>query len=120
MVISIIIVIEFSYFSAIQAEIVGRETDGEMVKFLANVQAVYKRGVRKIPRGEQSMWVSMHDLTCKCPKVRLHRRYLIISNDAATRDGGVTLDEKSIVIPWRDEWQNRVRRFQKMERKGRC
>ncbi len=109
-------------FSAIQAQVVSRETMDDYVRFTVNIMTVYKRGNDKsIHRGEQILWVSAQDLLCKCPKIRLHRRYLIIAkdNDNPNRPG-ILLDRKSLVIPWQDTWQLRLRKFQKQERKGRC
>ena len=113
--------IRFFVLPAIQAEVVGRETLDDWVKFTVNINTVYKRSQQRINRGEEVMWVPVHDLTCKCPKVRLHRRYLIVSKDKTSGSrSGIVLDSKSIVIPWKDDWQNRLRKFQRYERKGRC
>ena len=111
-----------SLISAIQAQVVSRESIDDWVRFTVNIMTVYKRGNDKtIHRGEQIVWVSARDLLCKCPKVRLHRRYLIIAKDNTDPNRpGILLDRKSIVIPWQDQWQRRLRRFQKQERRNRC
>lgn len=57
--------------TAIQAEVVARETIDEWVKFTVNIIAVYKRGGDSVRRGEQVIWVEMKDLMCKCPKVNM-------------------------------------------------
>lgn len=116
-----IILILLYLFAAIQAEVVGRETLDDWVKFTVNINTVYKRRQQRINRGEEIMWVPVQDLTCKCPKVRLHRRYLIVSEDKTSGSrSGLVLDNRSIVIPWKDKWQKRLRKFQREERKGRC
>ena len=100
--------------SAIQAQITGRETMGEYVKFTAVVQNIYKRD-NKIRRGEVELWVQSQDLACKCPKVRLHRVYLILGKDikAPGKSNGIILDRRSIVVPWKDAWDRRLRKLQK-------
>ncbi|ELU09550.1 hypothetical protein CAPTEDRAFT_212564 [Capitella teleta] len=51
----------------------------------------------------------------------LHRMYLILSRDLRDqRRPGFVLDRKSIVIPWKDEWQRRLRRFKQHDDRGDC
>ncbi|XP_041363033.1 netrin-1-like [Gigantopelta aegis] len=107
---------------AIQAQVVSREKVEDWVKFTINVISFYKqsRGDRT-RRGETYLWVPKKDLKCKCPKIRLSQRYLIVGK--LKRNGnrsGYIVDRTSIVIRWKDKWQRRLRRFVKHERRGKC
>ncbi len=106
--------------SAVQAQIVSREHVGDYVRFTAEVRNIYKRE-NKIRRGEVNIWVSNADLQCKCPKVRLHRVYLILGKDGSSGGGrtGLTLDSRSVVVPWKDAWDRRLRKLQK-QGNGQC
>jgi netrin receptor unc-5 len=67
------------------------------------------------------IWVSQVDLGCKCPKVRVGRRYLIISHDnKQNAQNGLILDNKSLVMRWQDTWKRRMQRFMKYDRRGKC
>ncbi|XP_064637889.1 netrin-1-like isoform X1 [Lineus longissimus] len=107
---------------AIQAQITSRESINEWVKFTVNVQSIFKKSrKRTIKRGESFVWVSQADLSCKCPKVRVGRRYLIISHDnKQNAQNGLILDNKSLVIRWQDTWKRRMQRFMKYDRRGKC
>ena len=82
---SIVLLMTFLTLVAIQAEVRGRETIGEWVRFTVIINTVYKRGKEKVARGEEVMWVRAEDIACKCPKIRLNRRYLILSKDRTRR-----------------------------------
>lgn len=69
----------FSFsISAIQASVLSRETAGNWIKFTIHVMQVYKQGPAKVHRGTQFLWVSVKDLACKCPKIRIKQTYLIL------------------------------------------
>ncbi|ESO98632.1 hypothetical protein LOTGIDRAFT_201560 [Lottia gigantea] len=109
---------------AIHAQVVSREKVDDWVKFTINVLNSYKRGTSPIDRARRGgtyLWVPKKDLQCKCPKIRLSRRYLIVGkhkrNDSRS---GFVIDRKSVVIRWKDKWQRRLRRFVKHERRGKC
>jgi len=107
---------------AIQANVVSRENmDGEWVKFTANVENVFKSRNVKLRRGKlETLWVSLTDLACKCPRIRHSRRFLIIGNHFKNGREGITLDRRSIVIDWKDEWARRLRQFARYEKKKKC
>ncbi len=67
----------FSVVSALQVQVVERETMGEWVKFTGNVLNIYKRQA-KIKRGSVNIWVLAADLTCKCPKGQYMKHLYII------------------------------------------
>ena len=68
----------FPSISAIQASVLSRETAGNWIKFTIHVMQVYKQGPAKVHRGTQFLWVSVKDLACKCPKIRIKQTYLIL------------------------------------------
>lgn len=106
---------------AIQANILSRETVGDWVKFTINVISLYKRDPTRTRRGETFLWVPRQDVRCKCPKLRLARRYLIIGRHRRKYNRpGYIADRKTIVVRWRDRWQRRLRRYMKHERRGKC
>ena len=75
---------------------VSRENmDGEWVKFTANVENVFKSRNMKLRRGKlETIWVSLTDLACKCPRIRHSRRFLIIGNNIKSGREGITLDRR--------------------------
>lgn len=104
-----------------ELEIIDRESIGTFVKFTANILKVFTQGKSKIRRGETTLWVSMEDLACKCPKIRLNRKYLVVSKDSKSGGrSGFTLSRKSKVIPWKDRWERRIRKYQKAAKFGKC
>ncbi|XP_023239606.1 netrin-1-like [Centruroides sculpturatus] len=106
---------------AMQANVLSRETLGEWVRFTVHVMQVYKQGPSKVRRGTQFLWVSLADLACKCPKLRVKNTYLILGkDDRHSEHPGLSADGRSIVIEWKDDWARRLRRFQRRQRKGRC
>ncbi|XP_072044418.1 netrin-1-like isoform X2 [Amphiura filiformis] len=106
---------------AAQVHILSREKVGDWVKFTVNVNTVFKKGKQKIRRGDQFMFVPKADLQCKCPKIRLGRRYLILGSDNPNKDqDGLLVDRKATVIRWQEDWNRRLRKFQRGERKNSC
>lgn len=49
--------------------------------------------------------------------IELFRPYLILGRESEGTMPGLTVGQKSIVIEWKDEWQRRMRRFQRRGRK---
>ncbi|KJH42273.1 hypothetical protein DICVIV_11735 [Dictyocaulus viviparus] len=45
------------------------------------VENIFKRGIRG-RRGETSLWMSAHSVMCKCPKIRIGHRYLLLAGRA--------------------------------------
>lgn len=108
---------------AAKVEIVGKQIVGTWVKFTINVLAVYKKSPDKKlnQRGETQLWVEKRDLQCKCPRLKLKAKYLILGkikkNDTRV---GFVVDRRSIVTPWKSKWQRRMRSYMKAEDKGSC
>ena len=108
-------------FTAMKVLVTSRDTLGEWVKFTAEVQDVYKQGRYQIKRGRAQLWVSMTDLACKCPKIRLNRQYLISSKDSKSAGRtGFTLSRRSKVVAWKDKLQSRLLRFRQNFQYNRC
>ncbi|XP_052900371.1 netrin-A-like [Anopheles moucheti] len=91
-----------------------------VVQFHLSVQKVFKRSRNPVsPLAKASKWsdvpyiVSAHDLDCRCPKLKVHRSYLILGNDSEGPTGMLGVGPRSILIEWRDEWHRRLRKFQR-------
>lgn len=108
-------------FAAVHANILSRETVGEMVKFTVHVISIYKPDPKLNRRGETYLWIPKRDVKCKCPKLRLGRQYLLIGRQRRRYNGsGYDVDRKTIVIRWKDRWQRRLRKFMRYQRRGKC
>uniref|UniRef100_A0A182P167 NTR domain-containing protein n=1 Tax=Anopheles epiroticus TaxID=199890 RepID=A0A182P167_9DIPT len=90
------------------------------VRFHLSVQKVFKRSRNPAsPLAKASKWadvpysVSAHDLDCRCPRLKVHRSYLILGNDSDGPGGMLGVGPRSILIEWRDEWHRRLRKFQR-------
>lgn len=94
---------------------------GEWWKFTVNVISVYKQGESRIRRGDQFLWVRAKDVSCKCPKIKPGKKYLLLGNEEdSPGQSRVVADKGSLVIQWRDTWARRLRKFQQREKKGKC
>ncbi|GBO13820.1 hypothetical protein AVEN_210902-1 [Araneus ventricosus] len=65
--------------AVVQASVLSREAVGNWIKFTIHVMQVFKQGSAKVHRGTQFLWVSVTDLACKCPKIKVKQTYLILS-----------------------------------------
>ncbi|XP_063241744.1 netrin-1 [Bacillus rossius redtenbacheri] len=102
---------------AIMAKIMDRESVEDWVKFSVSVQAVFKRArVSHLRRGNMYVWVHMKNLACKCPKIKTNKSYLILGKEVDGDRPGLMVDQRSVVIEWKDEWHRRLRRFQQRSR----
>ncbi|CAG2111755.1 unnamed protein product [Medioppia subpectinata] len=82
---------------------------------------IYKHSTTKLRRGTEFLWVPLDDLACKCPRIRVKHTYLILGNDEReTQPTGLIADRRSIAIDWKEEWADRMRRFQRRQFKGKC
>ncbi|XP_051877580.1 netrin-3-like [Pristis pectinata] len=107
---------------AIQVNVLDMNTVSEWAKFTVNIISVYKSRDERIKRADQSLWINMKDLACKCPKIQMSKKYLVMGNfdSMSERLGGLLADKNSLVIQWRDVWTRRLRKFQRKEKKGKC
>lgn len=126
--------------TAVQVNVLDMETVGDWAKFSVNVVSVYKSRGDPLKRGDNILWVHMKDLACKCPKIQMSKRFLVMGGSdggtgtavgagvapgtGATSPGaerlGLMADKNSLVIQWRDVWTRRLRKFQRKEKKGKC
>lgn len=117
--------------SAVQVNVLDMETVGDWAKFSVNLVSVYKSRGEPLKRGASVLWVHMKDLACKCPRIQMSKRFLVMGGgDGGTGAGpgggpgaepvGLMADKNSLVIQWRDVWTRRLRKFQRKEKKGKC
>uniref|UniRef100_A0A3B3ZP60 Netrin-1 n=1 Tax=Periophthalmus magnuspinnatus TaxID=409849 RepID=A0A3B3ZP60_9GOBI len=104
---------------AVQVNVLDMDTVGDWAKFSVNIVSVYKSRGEPLKRGDNVLWVNMKDLACKCPKIQIGKRFLVMGGSEAERVGLVA-DKNSLVIQWRDVWARRLRKFQRKEKKGKC
>ena len=72
-------ILHLSLFSAAHVNVISKEQIGSWVRFTVDIESVYKYNTEVLQRGQtQSLWVSVDDLNCKCPKLRTKNSYLII------------------------------------------
>jgi netrin receptor unc-5 len=102
--------------------VVSRRQYNDWVKFVFNVQQVFKWTKMKLNRGQQDIWVSGQDLACKCPKIRIGKKYFIVTheNSQNQRQNGLILDRKSIVMRVKSRVKSRVRKILRRARKRKC
>ncbi|XP_031347440.1 netrin-B-like [Photinus pyralis] len=93
------------------------------IRFMVSVESVYKKARdSRIRKGPTSLLVPATDLLCKCPKLKANKSYLILGREKDDSPGGIptgniAVTQRSIVIEWRDEWDQRMRRFRRRARK---
>ncbi|KAM9784492.1 netrin-1b [Syngnathus typhle] len=107
---------------AVQVHVLKGDKAGEWWKFTVNIISVYKQGEHRIRRGDQLLWVRAKDVACKCPKIKPGRKYLLMGSDDDDSPGqsGVVADKGSLLIPWKDLWGRRLRKFQQRDKRGKC
>ncbi|KAL2101061.1 hypothetical protein ACEWY4_002822 [Coilia grayii] len=107
---------------ALQVHVLKGDKAGEWWKFTINVISVYKQGGQRIRRGDQLLWVRAKDVACRCPKIKPGRKYLLLGSDEDDSRGqsGVVADKGSLLIPWKDLWARRLRKFQQRDKRGKC
>ncbi|KAL7886938.1 hypothetical protein AOLI_G00046590 [Acnodon oligacanthus] len=110
---------------AVLVSVLDMETVGDWAKFAVSLVSVYKSR-EPLKRGENVLWVHMKDLACKCPRIHMGKRFLILgsreggASGASPERAGLVADKNSLVIQWRDVWTRRLRKFQRKEKKAKC
>ncbi|CAG9858546.1 unnamed protein product [Phyllotreta striolata] len=114
---------------AIMAKVLSRIDNNEAeytkgwVRFMINVEFIYKKSKEsRIRKGTMPMLVPAADLACKCPKIKSNKSYLFLGRERDDSPGGIVtgslgVTQRSIVIEWKDEWDQRMRRFRRRARK---
>lgn len=106
---------------ALQVVIVGKDAVDGWTKYRMVVESVFKRGSNNHTRGEMSLWLTAQAVACKCPKLKIGRRYLVLGKDDTDDEhDGIVLNSKSIVVDWDDDVMDRVIRFSKKDKLGQC
>lgn len=106
---------------AVQVHVLKGDKAGEWWKFTVNIISVYKQGEHRIRRGDQLLWVRAKDVACKCPKIKPGKKYLLLgTDDDSPGQSGVVADKGSLLIPWKDLWGRRLRKFQQRDKRGKC
>uniref|UniRef100_A0A4W5QZ58 Netrin 2 n=1 Tax=Hucho hucho TaxID=62062 RepID=A0A4W5QZ58_9TELE len=102
---------------AVQVNVLDMVTVGDWAKFSVNVVSVYKSRGEPLKRGDNILWIHMKDLACKCPKIQMSKRFLVMgTSETGPGDSG----PGGLVIQWRDIWTRRLRKFQRKEKNGKC
>ncbi|KHN83556.1 Netrin unc-6 [Toxocara canis] len=108
---------------AIEVQVTGRELVDGWTKYRLLVDSIFKRGNGvRIRHGEQSLWISNKSVICKCPKIRIGRRYLMLGRDD-TNDisrPGIVLNTRSVIMEWNDDLLEKITRFSRKEKRGQC
>ncbi|KAK0396568.1 hypothetical protein QR680_001770 [Steinernema hermaphroditum] len=109
---------------AIAVSVLGREQTNGWIKFRILIEDVFKAksGSFASRRGEQALWVSYSSLACKCPKVRVGRKYFLQGRDASNdlSRPGISLDNHSIMLEWNEDLIEKIDRFARREHRGQC
>ncbi|XP_071130090.1 netrin-1-like isoform X2 [Mytilus edulis] len=106
---------------AIQAAVVAKESIADWIRYTINIISIYKRDQNQNRRGETYVFVAKRDHKCKCPKLRLGRRYLLVGRHHKNiQRPGYQVDRKTVVVRWRDKFQKRMRKFMQYERRYKC
>jgi len=102
---------------ALLAQVIDRQTLGSYVKFVINIQTIYRRSEQwRLRRGSSYLLVRKQDINCNCPRIKLNSKYLILGADPHRRSG-LLVKSKSIVLEWKSNWSRRMRRLRKRARK---
>lgn len=114
----------FLSFPAFLAQILSRDFDDTWVKFTVSIEVTYRKGApeRSARKAEALLWLPKADLACKCPKVRVGRKYLFVGKSRPEDKirPGYVVDRSTTVLRSRDKWQRRLRQFVEREMNGEC
>lgn len=103
---------------AFQARFQSKSSMGQWLRFEVQIQQVFKAGPTKLRPGLIYLWLSASDVACRCHQLRLQKSYLILANEwmGLKRRGGLGLASDHVIIEWMQDWQRRLRRYQRRER----
>ncbi|CAD6188744.1 unnamed protein product [Caenorhabditis auriculariae] len=106
---------------ALQIVVVSREMENGWAKYRIVVESIFKRGKEGHQRGETSLWLSAQAVACKCPKLRIGRRYLLLGKDDTDDEHeGIVVNSKTVLVDWDDDVMDKVVRFSKKDKLGQC
>ena len=101
----------------------SREASGDWVKFIVRIVNSFKHPGGKMRRRDELIWAPISDLSCNCPKIGLHKTYLIAGmagKDSVSGPGSIVLDRDSVVLLWDDQWLRRLKQFARDQLRGKC
>uniref|UniRef100_A0A0N5A3D9 Netrin-1 n=1 Tax=Parastrongyloides trichosuri TaxID=131310 RepID=A0A0N5A3D9_PARTI len=107
---------------ALQFYIISREIVTDYVKYEISIERIYKKNEVRIKKGSQYLWLPEKMAICKCPKLRIGQRYIILGG-SSMKDGrrqGLSINNHSIVMDWSEEHIERLTKFVKREKNGEC
>nr|AVK72333.1 netrin protein [Meara stichopi] len=108
---------------AISVEVLEKTKVNEWTKYTISVLKASKISRNRIKKGDQSLFVKHYLTKCKCPQLKLGKRYLIFGKDDVPGSGGnygMTIDEKSLVFKYKSKYDGRLKQFSRKERKNKC
>ncbi|CEF71277.1 Netrin-1a [Strongyloides ratti] len=105
-----------------QFYIISREIMTDYVKYEISIEKVYKKNDYKIKKGPNYLWLPEKMAICKCPKLRIGQRYMILgtNNDQDNKQSELYINSHSIVVDWTETLVERMARFVKREKNGEC
>ncbi|XP_055384859.1 netrin-B [Condylostylus longicornis] len=105
------------------SETYSKETQEEMVKFAVNVNAIFKKSSPSTGtassywrRGPMTWTIPLKQWACQCPRIKVNKSYLILGKDSETSSGDLILGPRSMVLEWKSNWTDRMKKFQKRSR----
>lgn len=93
------------------------------IRYSIEIESVFKRGNGvRIRRGQQNFWMTQEEFLCKCPKLKIGKRYLLMGRED-TNDvdhPGIVNNRFTIMIEWDENLLDKLERFSRRELKNQC
>uniref|UniRef100_A0A915DTU0 Netrin-1 n=1 Tax=Ditylenchus dipsaci TaxID=166011 RepID=A0A915DTU0_9BILA len=101
---------------AAQVSVVSRELVEGWIKYKLQVGTVFKRRSDsiKMRRGIQhNFWLSNAMVICKCPKLKIGKKYLLMGRDDMNKAGhpGIVFNRYTIMMEWNEDLIDKLDRF---------
>lgn len=108
------------FYAVLQAQTEESTDSGEWTWFSLNVIAVYKTpSADEISPGQHRIRIRTRDVSCMCPKIRESRKYIIMGSYDRAKST-LSVDMRSLVLPWKDSFRKRLVRMTGKWRNGKC
>uniref|UniRef100_A0AC35FKT8 Netrin-1 n=1 Tax=Panagrolaimus sp. PS1159 TaxID=55785 RepID=A0AC35FKT8_9BILA len=108
---------------AIEVLVTNKDIIGNYIRYSIEIESVFKRGNGvRIRRGQQNFWMTQDEFVCKCPKLKIGKRFLLLGRDD-TNDvdhPGIINNKFTIMIEWEESLLDKLERFSRRELKGQC
>uniref|UniRef100_A0AC35U6N7 Netrin-1 n=1 Tax=Rhabditophanes sp. KR3021 TaxID=114890 RepID=A0AC35U6N7_9BILA len=107
---------------SLQIYMISREIVDNFSRYNISVEKVYKKQGLKIKKGAQFLFVPEKMLHCKCPKIRIGQRYLVLgaNKQKYSNKAELIVSPQSIVVDWEDSFVEKLNRFANREKDGEC